>query len=171
MTLLDHARRELGLVNEDPELSANLLAVVAAFAAFGHSGGSAPIAIHHLERLLRFQPLSPLTSDPAEWIDRTEANGGQPMWQSTRDPRVFSHDGGRTWAYITDDYEYVPPAAQDLPKELLDSATRGASMLEASAATPATRNLLAHALIQLGRDGWLNLEPHGETGEPLAKHS
>ena len=58
-----------------------------------------------------------------------------------------------------DDYEFVPPAARDQPKEILDSATRGASMLDASAATKQGRNLLAHALAELRRDGFLQLEP------------
>lgn len=54
-----------------------------------------------------------------------------------------------------DPYAFVPPAARNLPKSALDSATSGASMLDAYALTPTGRNLLAHALTQLARDGWL----------------
>lgn len=59
-----------------------------------------------------------------------------------------------------DPYAFLPPAAHGLPKSgmhesALDSATSGASMLDAYALTPNGRNLLAHALTQLARDGWL----------------
>ncbi|MEV0220841.1 hypothetical protein [Streptomyces sp. NPDC050704] len=60
---------------------------------------------------------------------------------------------------------FVPPAARNLPLAALDSATAGADMLDATARTPTGRNLLAHALVQLARDGWLRVEP-GEGFEP-----
>lgn len=47
------------------------------------------------------------------------------------------------------------PAAEGLPEGALDSAETGAAMLDAWARTPGSRNLLAHALVQLARDGWL----------------
>jgi hypothetical protein len=50
---------------------------------------------------------------------------------------------------------FVPPAADGLPLAALDSATQGADRLDAMAITPYGRNLLAHALVQLARDGWL----------------
>ncbi|MFB4312921.1 hypothetical protein [Actinomadura sp. 21ATH] len=56
-------------------------------------------------------------------------------------------------------YDFVPPAGRDLPKGALDSATLGASRLNAVAISRNGRNLLAHALIQLSRDGWLRQEP------------
>jgi hypothetical protein len=61
---------------------------------------------------------------------------------------------------------FVPPAATGLPLPALDSATQGADMLDAAARTPYGRNLLAHALVQLARDGWLRTEP-GQGFEPL----
>lgn len=54
---------------------------------------------------------------------------------------------------------FVPPAAEGLPLPALDSATQGADALDAYARTPQGRNLLAHALVQLARDGWLRPEP------------
>ena len=51
--------------------------------------------------------------------------------------------------------EFVPPTARDLPKDALDSATRGADMRDSRAYTAEGRNFLAHALLQLHRDGWL----------------
>ncbi|MET7722935.1 hypothetical protein [Streptomyces mirabilis] len=58
------------------------------------------------------------------------------------------------------------PAAQGLPDGALDSAAAGADMLDAWAQTPAGRNLLAHALTQLARDGWLRPEP-GDGWDPV----
>jgi hypothetical protein len=54
---------------------------------------------------------------------------------------------------------FVPPAAEGLPQGALDSATEGADRLAAAALTPTGRNFLAHALVQLARDGWLRPEP------------
>jgi hypothetical protein len=99
MSLVAHAKRELALIGEDQDTIDGIVKVVQAFADCGHSGGSAPMAIDYLERLLRFEPLSPLTSDATEWVDRTEMSG-YPIWQSTRDPRAFSEDGGRTWTFL-----------------------------------------------------------------------
>jgi hypothetical protein len=53
----------------------------------------------------------------------------------------------------------VPPAA-------LESAANGATMIDAWAEDPHGRNFLAHALVQLARDGWLRTEP-GEGFEPV----
>lgn len=61
---------------------------------------------------------------------------------------------------------FIPPAARNLPLAALDSATSGADMLDAHATTPTGRNFLAHALVQLARDGWLRTEP-GAGFEPV----
>lgn len=55
--------------------------------------------------------------------------------------------------------QFVPPAADGLPPGLLDSASAGANMLDAWGKTPYGRNVLAHALVQLARDGWLHRAP------------
>jgi hypothetical protein len=102
MNLVEYARRELelcGQMAEDPAYSASLLASIAAFASYGHSGGSASVAIGQLHRLLQYRPLSPLTSDPDEWIDQSGPSG-YPLWQSARDPRAMSEDGGQTWRLV-----------------------------------------------------------------------
>ena len=99
MSLAEHARRELelsGQYAEDPEYSESIIKAVEAFASYGHSGGSAAIAREQLHALLGFKTLSPLTSDPAEWEDRSEISG-TPLWQNRRDHAVFSTDGGKTW--------------------------------------------------------------------------
>ncbi len=94
--LVDHARRELALIGEDPETVKGLCRVVQAFADMGHSGGSASIAIPMLERLLRFKPLAPLTYAPDEWFKHEDGGDGHPLWQNIRDSAVFSTDGGAT---------------------------------------------------------------------------
>lgn len=97
--LVAHARRELELCGqhaEDPQYSESIIRAVAGFASYGHSGGSASVAIEQLHRLLNFEELSPLTSDPADWIDRSEQSG-KPFWQNRRNSKAFSEDGGKTW--------------------------------------------------------------------------
>jgi hypothetical protein len=100
--LVDHARRKLALIGEDEWLTNGLCKVISAFAAMGHSGFSAEHSTAVLEKLLRFQSLSPLTDDPAEWIDRSEISG-TPLWQNTRDPRAMSADGGKTYTLVDEE--------------------------------------------------------------------
>jgi hypothetical protein len=99
---VEHAKRELELSGqwaEDYAYCAALVAAIDAFASYGHSGGSAHVALEQLDRLLRFETLSPLTTDPGEWEDRSEISG-RPWWQNKRDPRAMSHDGGKTWWFV-----------------------------------------------------------------------
>jgi len=64
---------------------------------------------------------------------------------------------------------FVPPAADGIPAGALDSAARGANALDAWATTPVGRNFLAHALVQLARDGWLRGDPDPVAAwEPVA---
>ena len=57
-----------------------------------HSGVSASIVIDILRRVLAFEPLSPLTDDPAEWMEVTDG-----LWQSRRQSQAFSQDVGKTY--------------------------------------------------------------------------
>lgn len=99
--LVSHARRELQRLGEDTDTINGVVSVVQAFADCHHSGGSAPFALAYLEKLLRFEPLSPITDDPAEWIDRSEMSGS-PWWQNLRQSRAMSHDGGKTYWLVED---------------------------------------------------------------------
>lgn len=99
-----HAKRELELAGqcaEDPAYAQSIIAAVAAFASYGHSGGSAAVAIQQLHDLLQFRTLSPLTSDPEEWEDHTGISSS-PLWQNRRDPAAMSRDGGQTWYFVDD---------------------------------------------------------------------
>lgn len=101
--LVAHARRELRIIGEDADTIRGLCRVVQAFADMGHSGGSAPHAIAYLERLLKYQPLSDLTDDPGEWIDRhAEGMTLTPFWQSKRNPEAMSTDGGKTYYLLSE---------------------------------------------------------------------
>jgi hypothetical protein len=51
--------------------------------------------------LVQYRALTPLTSDPDEWIDRTDMSGG-PLWQNMRQTTTFSNDGGQTWWDVND---------------------------------------------------------------------
>lgn len=97
--LADHARSELALIGEDSDVTDGIVKVIAAFADVADSGGSTPFVIARVEKLMRFEPLSPLTDDPAEWQDQSEASGC-PLWQSRRHPQAFSTDGGRTYTLL-----------------------------------------------------------------------
>ena len=97
--LVDHARRELALIGEDQDVIDGIAKVIEAFAEAADSGGSPPFGIAYIEKLMRFEPLTPLTDDPAEWQDQTEASG-VPLWQSRRNPMAFSTDSGRTYTLL-----------------------------------------------------------------------
>lgn len=95
--LVAHARRELNLIGEEPDTIAGYLNVIKAFADMGHSGGSAMVAIPTINRLLQFENLAPLTTDPADWIDVADD-----LWQNRRCGRMFSTDGGKTYTDVND---------------------------------------------------------------------
>lgn len=97
--LIDHASRELALIGEDQDVIDGIVKVITAFAAVADSGGSTPYVIDRVEKLMRFQPLSPLTANPAEWQDQTRASG-YPLWQSRRNPSAFSTDSGKTYTLL-----------------------------------------------------------------------
>ena len=99
--LVNHARTELSRIGEDADTIAGIVSVVQAFADMGHSGFSAHATAGYLERLLRFEPLSPLTNDPAEWQEHpADIAGPEWRWQNCRDSRAFSRDGGKTYRFV-----------------------------------------------------------------------
>lgn len=75
------------------------------FAKQGHSGFSAHLTLDLFNQLASYKTLTPITSNPDEWMDVSEMSG-RPMWQSKRCPSVFSKDGGQTW-YDLDDLPAV----------------------------------------------------------------
>ena len=103
--LVEHAKRELELLGEEPETIEGYLKVVQAFADMGHSGGSASVAIPVLNELLQFKNLKPLTDDPKEWFEHDGGYGVENnyvFWQNIRNGAAFSHDGGKTYYLVTE---------------------------------------------------------------------
>jgi len=108
MSLGDYAFQELtkaGFFDKDSDYEGNLghavMELIDTFSDQGHSGYSAQAVIHLFTKLAKWEPLSPITSDPDEWNDVSDMSG-KPMWQNKRDSRCFSSDGGKTWWSIED---------------------------------------------------------------------
>jgi len=95
--LVIHARRELNIIGEEPDIIEGYLKVIQAFADMRHSGGSAMVAIPVINRLLQFQNLAPLTDNPDDWIEV-----GDGLWQNRRCSKMFSTDGGKTYTDVED---------------------------------------------------------------------
>ncbi|WCB94459.1 hypothetical protein DSM104299_03196 [Baekduia alba] len=77
-------------------INEHLLSIVALFAEEGHSGGSAGYAIGMLQRLLSFEPITPLTGDDSEWVtvvDGPSAGMERGLEQNLRCSHVFREDG------------------------------------------------------------------------------
>lgn len=98
MGLVEHAEKELALLSdgEPCEMQAmmnrHILEMVKLFADFGHSGFSAGYTISVLERLLRFEPLKPLTGEDDEWNEV-----GEGVFQNNRCSHVFREADGRAY--------------------------------------------------------------------------
>lgn len=121
MTTLSHAKRELdliGMTEDSPDemnrmMRKHILHMVEEFAAEGHSGFSAHYAISILSKLLKFDPLSPLTGEDSEWhvVESVKSpRGGEiPVtWQNCRRGSVFKTadgaydiDGRVFWEWVT----------------------------------------------------------------------
>ncbi len=101
--LKEHAEQELrlaGLFDEDSDyggmLAEAVVELMEVFAGQGHSGFSAMMTLDLFNRLGQYQTLTPITSEASEWNDVSEYSGCH-MWQSSRNPAVFSEDGGKSW--------------------------------------------------------------------------
>lgn len=102
--LVEHAKRELSYINEDPEIVEGYLKMIQIFADMGHSGGSASVFIPTLNQLLQFKNLTPLTDDPDEWINHTPDmwDGVNGVYQNKRNGEAFSNDGGKTYYLLSE---------------------------------------------------------------------
>ena len=89
-----------GLFDEDSDyggmIGTELMAMVRTFSGAGHSGVSAAYVTHIFGLLVARKALTPITTDPDEWMDVSEMSGRE-MWQSRRQSSLFSQDGGRTY--------------------------------------------------------------------------
>jgi hypothetical protein len=91
--LVSFAQFELARIGDiyDGMVNEAAVDIIGLFAAQGHSGGSAHITTELVGRLMRYEPLTPLTGDDSEW---TEVSDG--LWQSKRCSHVFK-DAARAW--------------------------------------------------------------------------
>lgn len=97
--LMRHAEfemRKAGLYDKDADYGGAIpeavLALVKVLSEQGHSGGSHSLVMAIFNKVANFKTLSPITSDPDEWMEVSHD-----AWQNTRCPSVFSIDGGKTW--------------------------------------------------------------------------
>jgi len=109
--LVDHAHTELsraGLFDKDADyggmIGIAVMELIAIMAKQGHSGFSAGWVRDLFNKLSNYENLTPITSNPDEWMDVNELcgdNAGE-MWQNRRNPAIFSTDGGQTWYNVDD---------------------------------------------------------------------
>lgn len=99
---MSHARTELEILQknaeaEDPDdpaqgwVTNDLLEMVAVFSGQGHSGFSASYCRQVLNKLLKFEPLTPLTGADDEWSDALSLDGN--TLQNVRCGRIFKENG------------------------------------------------------------------------------
>lgn len=96
---LKHLEREWGVVFPEADEMQDLMKrcvidLTAVFASQGHSGFSAGYATNLLEKVLRFEPLGPLTGAEDEWGEPYSNDGAQ---QNKRCGRVFRDADGRAY--------------------------------------------------------------------------
>jgi hypothetical protein len=105
--LVSFAKDELARLRDNEpcdlqdSVDANVIKIVEAFASGGHSGSTAAYTIGIVERLLRFDPLTPLSGADDEWMDVSEMSG-TPMWQNVRCSHVFK-DESKAWDIDAED--------------------------------------------------------------------
>ena len=90
---VEYAKSELARITKDRDglqdaINKNILDIVELFASQGHGVLSAGYAMSVLERLLRFNPLTPLTGEDDEWAD-VSYEMGKKNFQNKRCSSVF----------------------------------------------------------------------------------
>jgi hypothetical protein len=100
-TIKTYAINELtriGMYNSGEEMNdemcQHILKIVDVFDEEGHSGFSAEYAIGILQKLLRWEPLSPLTGDDDEWKNLENEGFQDKGFQNKRCSRVFKDEKG-----------------------------------------------------------------------------
>lgn len=113
MGMLEWAKSELNRLGKDEMqeiMNRQILEIVELFVEHGHSGLSAPYAVHILEKLLMWKPITPLTGEEGEWGRAYGKNNTQQNIRCSSvfrenydnktahdvDGKIFS-DNGKTW--------------------------------------------------------------------------
>lgn len=98
--LVNHAKQELERAGfaEDASIGQDIISLMEHFSGLESAGNiyAAASCVNTFAKLAAFQPLTPISSNPDEWTNVSEA-GVESLWQSKRNPSVFSKDGGKTW--------------------------------------------------------------------------
>lgn len=85
-----------GLFNKDGDYSGmigeDVMEMVEVFSKQGHTGASAATVLDCFIKLVRIEPLTPLTGDQDEWV--TVRDG---LYQNARCSRVFKKQGGEAY--------------------------------------------------------------------------
>jgi hypothetical protein len=133
--LEQHAERELraaGLFDADSDydgaIGRDVMELVRAFCNKGHSGGSAMYVLEVFNRVARWEALTPITCKPDEWMDIANIVLDQKpaeLWQSRRNPALFSVDGGRTYYHVDErDFDKPPRCGRPLRTQLIEGTIR-----------------------------------------------
>lgn len=97
MSIISHAQTELAAVNFGEEDSAIMLGLLRKFLDTWDSGGAVAVASDVFVRLLKGQPLGPLTGGDEEWLDVSHYSAGETVFQNKRCSSVFKDGTGRAY--------------------------------------------------------------------------
>ena len=86
MSIIEHAKAELDAINFGEEDTVVMLSILEQFLDQWDSGGAVAVAAPVLMRLIKGQPLGPLTGEDSEWFDPM---GDGVMLQNKRCSSVF----------------------------------------------------------------------------------
>ena len=104
--LVEHAKVELAKIDLKPDskeemhqlMYKQIIEIVELFASQGHSGFSANYALSVIMKLLRYEPITALTGEDAEWLEVDESVAGRKMWQNVRCAgRVIKEEDGKCY--------------------------------------------------------------------------
>jgi hypothetical protein len=101
--LVDYAEHELEIIGmgassteENKAMHDHIIHMVKEFSKEGHSGFSASYALGILQKLLAYEPLTPLTGKDDEWFE-TDIGEDDMKWQNKRCFSVFKTADGQTY--------------------------------------------------------------------------
>lgn len=104
----EHFKRELdkaGLFDKDSDydgmVGKAVMELCKTFSGQGHSGFSANWVLSLFDTLGHYKTLTPITNDSKEWNDVSEMSNKK-MWQSARNPSLFSENEGKTYYDVND---------------------------------------------------------------------
>ena len=113
MSIIESAKAELARSNFAEDDKAVIIDIMERFFAQWDSGGAVSVMIPVMDRLLRGLPLSDLTGEASEWVDRSEY-GPEPAWQNVRCSSVFRGADGKAYDIDSPEWDgsfpYMPMA-------------------------------------------------------------